>query len=149
MTRDKHQPQQIVADIVVKSCIEIRHDHLSGCELATEFIVFAFKQRVPAEMIDRAMLGGSHKPGPRIIRDARFRPLFERSDKGILREVLGNTDIAHNPREAGDQSRGFDPTNRVNRTVDRTIDRSMGIGSHCYRSNHGSIRERKPEALWS
>jgi hypothetical protein len=35
----------------------------------------------------------------------RRRPLLERGDKDILCEILGKTDIAHDPREAGDQAR--------------------------------------------
>jgi hypothetical protein len=45
-----------------------------------------------------------HEPSARIVRDARFRPLLERSDESVLRKFLGEADIAHDPRETGDDS---------------------------------------------
>jgi len=40
--------------------------------------LLALKPLVAAEHVDRAgSFGGSHEPGARIIRDARFRPLLE------------------------------------------------------------------------
>ena len=73
------------------------------------------------------MFGRGHKPGSRVVWDARLRPLFERSDESILSEVLGDADVAHDSREAGDEPRRLDPPDRVNRTVDQ----SLRIGSHC------------------
>jgi hypothetical protein len=37
------------------------------------------------------MLVRGHKPGSRVVRDARLRPLFERGDESILREVLDDS----------------------------------------------------------
>ena len=85
--------------------------------------MLALEERVSPEVIDCAVLGCGHKPGSRIVRDARLRPLFERSDESILREILGDAYIAHNSRETGDESRRLDPPYRVNRT--------MCISSHC------------------
>jgi hypothetical protein len=44
--------------------------------------------------------------------------LLERGNQCILRELLGKTNIAHDPREAGDESGGFDPPDRIDRTMD-------------------------------
>src|SRR5229473_7005353 len=91
--------------------------------------MLALQQLVSAPMIDRAMLRGSHEPGARVVRDARLRPLLERGNESVLCEFLGKTDIAHNPRETGDDPGGLDPPDRVNC--------SMCIGSrHCYQSHH-------------
>jgi len=50
--------------------------------------------------------------------------LFERGDQRVLCEVLGKTDIAHDPRQPGDEPRRLDPPDRV--------DRAMRVGSrHC------------------
>ena len=102
MTGNKHEAEQVVADIIIERCIEIGHGHLSGCELAAEFLVLALEPRVSAEVIDGTMFSRGHQPGPRVVRDARNWPLLEGSDESILREILGDTDIAHNAREAGD-----------------------------------------------
>ncbi len=91
--------------------------------------MLALEPRVSAEVINGTMLGGGHEPGARIVRNARLRPLLERGDQSILREVLGKADIAHDPRQAGDEPGRLDPPDRV--------DRAMCIGSsHCYRSHH-------------
>jgi hypothetical protein len=141
MARDEYETEQIVTDIIVESSIEIWHDHLSGSELAAEVFVLALKQRIAAEIIDGTMLGRGHKPGSRIFRDARLRPLFEGGYESILGEVLGDADIAHNPREAGDEPGRLDPPDGVNRT--------MRIGSHSYRSHHASLGRRKPGSAFA
>ena len=102
---------------------------LLGLELVAELLVLALEQLVPAQQVDRAMLRGGHEPGARVVRDARLRPLLERGDERVLRELLGQADVAHDPREAGDEPGRLDPPDRV--------DRAMGIGSrHGYRSEH-------------
>ena len=49
------------------------------------------------------MLRRGHEPGARVVRDARLRPLLERGDERVLREILGQADVAHDAREAGDE----------------------------------------------
>ena len=61
--------------------------------------MLALEQRSPAQQVDRAMLRGGHQPGARVVRDARLRPLLERGDERVLRQVLGQADVAHHPRE--------------------------------------------------
>jgi len=134
MTGDEHQAQKVVADVIVEGSVEIFHQdlastHLAGIEFATEFLVLALEPRVSAEVINRAMLGSRHKPSARVVRDARLRPLFERGNESILCKILGHTDIAHDPRQPGDEPRRLDPPD--------CVDRTMCIGSrHSYRSHH-------------
>jgi hypothetical protein len=66
------------------------------------------------------MLRGAHQPGARPVGDARERPLLERGDQRILREFLGETNIADDPRETSDEPGGLNPPDR--------IDGAMGIG---------------------
>jgi hypothetical protein len=81
------------------------------------------------------MLRGGHEPGTRLVRDARGRPPLERGDQGVLREILGQPNVADDPRETGDEPGGFDPPNRV--------DRTMGIGSrHGYQSGRCKAEPR-------
>ena len=64
----------------------------------------------------------------RIIRHARLRPLFEGSEEGLLREVLGQADVAGEASEAGDDAGGLDAPDG--------FDGAAWIGSgHCYRSH--------------
>src|SRR5437588_1850874 len=75
------------------------------------------------------MLRGGHKPGTRVVRDARLRPLLERGDQSVLRELFGQTHITHDPRETSNDPGGLDPPDRV--------DRAMRMGSrHGYPSHH-------------
>ena len=87
------------------------------------------------KQVDRAMLRGGHEPGARVVRDARLRPLLERGDERVLRELLGEADVAHDPRETGDEPRRLDPPDRV--------DRAMRVGSrHGYRQTRVRARAR-------
>ena len=126
----KIEAQEVVADLVVERGIEIRRSSPSlSLELAGDLLVLALEHRLRRSMVDRAMLGGGHEPGARVVRDARLRPLLERGDQRILCQVLREPDVAHDPREAGDESRRLDPPDRV--------DRAMGVGSrHDNRSDH-------------
>jgi hypothetical protein len=45
------------------------------------------------EEIDGAAFGGCGEPCRGIIGDARLRPLFERGDECLLREVFGEADV--------------------------------------------------------
>src|SRR5713226_9244649 len=97
MAGGEDEAQEIVADVVVDCCVEIRHGLFLSLKLATEFLVLALEPRVSAEVIDGTMLGSGHKPGAWIVWDARLRPLLESSDESILCEILGSTDVAHDP----------------------------------------------------
>ena len=100
-----------------------------GLDLAAELLVLALDQLPPAQAVDGAMLGGGHEPGARLVRDARLRPLLERGDERVLRQLLGEADVAHHAREAGDELGLLDAEDRV--------DGAMGIGSrHGYRYHH-------------
>ena len=58
-----------------------------------------------------------------------FGPLLERGDERVLRQLLGEADVAHHAREAGDELRLLDAPDRV--------DGVMCIGSrHGYRYQH-------------
>ena len=64
-------------------------------------------------MIDGPMLRRGHQPRARIARHAGRRPLLQRGDQSILRQFLGQADIAHDARQAGDQPGRFDPPDGV------------------------------------
>ena len=57
----------------------------------------------------------SHAPGLSGTPDVR--PLLERRDERVLRELFGDADVAHDPREPGDEPRRLDPKDRVNRAL--------------------------------
>src|SRR5216684_4017151 len=130
MTGYEHETKEVVADVIVERGIEIRHGHLLlRLELATQLLVLALESLVSAEEVDCTVFRSGHEPGARVVRDARFRPLLERSDESVLREFLGKTDIADDPRETRDDPGRLDPPD--------CVDCAMCIGSrHGYRSHH-------------
>jgi hypothetical protein len=83
--------------------------------------VLAFDDLLAAHKIDRAMFCGRHEPGARVVGNAGLRPLFQCGDQRILGKFLGNTNVAYNPRQTGDEPGRFDSPDRVNH--------AMGIGS--------------------
>ena len=128
MTGDEHQAQEVVADVIVDRGIEVWLGHLLRLKLATEFLVLALHASVSADVIDCTMLGGGHEPGARVGRDARLRPLLQRGDESILRKVLGQTDIADDPRQPGNEPRGLNPPD--------CIDGAMCVGSRHTATDH-------------
>jgi hypothetical protein len=90
-----------------------------------------------AQAIDRAMLGRSHQPGTRLVRNARLRPLLKRGDERVLRQLLGKAHIAHHARKASDELGLLNTEDRV--------DGAMGVGRHHRdRSHHLDACPGKP-----
>jgi hypothetical protein len=141
MAGREHQAQEIIANIVIDHCFEIRYcPFLPGVEIAADLLVFLLEPLVSAEEIDRTVLRGGHEPGARIVRNSRIRPLLECRNKSVLREILGKPDIADDVCQAGDEPRRFNPPD--------CVDGAMRIGScHCYRSHHLPICQCKAAAL--
>src|SRR5215471_6181529 len=94
-------------------------------KLATQFLVLALEEFVPAKEIDGTMLRSGHEPGSGFVRDAGLRPLLKRGNEGILGELFGEPDIAHNPSKACDELGRLDPPDRVDRAM-------------CVRNRHAS-----------
>src|SRR6267143_1472432 len=98
--------------------------------------MLAFEKLIPAKVIDRPMLRRGHEPGAWVVWDARLRPLFERCDESVLRELLGEADVAHNAREASDDSGRLDSPDRVNRAM--RVSSRHGYPSHHLQCAHAS-----------
>ncbi len=130
MARREDKAQEVVANVVVEGGIEVRLRSFSrGLDFAAQLLVLALDQLLAPQPIDGAMLGGGHQPGARLVRDARLRPLLERGDERVLRQLLGEADVAHHARETGDELGLLDPPDRV--------DGAMDVGSrHGYRLTH-------------
>src|SRR2546426_7200119 len=139
MARDEDQAQQVIAEIVVESRIQIWHGPLFRTKLATKLSVLALEQSISAEVINRPMFRRGHQPGARVIGDAQLRPLFERGDQSVLCEIFGQSDIAHDPRQSGDESRRLDPPD--------CVDGAMYVSIHCHPSHHLQCPRASPDAL--
>ena len=104
MAGDEDKAQEVVAEGVVESGVEVGQGLFEGFEFAGELFVLALGDGVAAEEIDGAALGGCGEPCRGIIGDARLRPLFECGDERLLREVFGEADVAGEARESGDDA---------------------------------------------
>ncbi len=147
MAGDKHETEQIVADVIVDRGVEVGYGLLlPRLQLVAELLVLPVEQGPAAKLVDGPVLRGGHEPGARIVGDTRFGPALEGRDQGILREVLGEADIAHDPCEAGDQPRGFDSPDGVDRPVGAGL--RHGDQSHQLhlRAGKGSAQGAEEEA---
>src|SRR5664279_1565863 len=63
--------------------------------------------------IARPTFRDGHQPGAWVLRYARVRPLLQRGDEGVRREVFGQPDVAHDPGDPGDHPGRLDPPDRV------------------------------------
>ena len=91
-------------------------------ELARQLVVLAIEPGPAAQQVDGAVLGRLHQPGARVARHARRRPLLERRDQRVVRQVLGRADVAHQAHQPGDQLRRLEAPHR--------LDGGVGVGAH-------------------
>ena len=68
----------------------------------SDLLMLSLQELVPTKVIDRPILCRGHQPRSGIPGNAIDRPLFERRHERVLRQVLGQTDIADEACEGGD-----------------------------------------------
>jgi hypothetical protein len=96
MAGDEDETQEVVTDGIVQRGVEVRDRGLVlRLQLVAELPFLALVQRAAAQLVDRAVLGGRHEPRARLLGDPGFRPPLQRGDQGVLRQVLGQSDVAH------------------------------------------------------
>ena len=157
----KTRRKQVVADIVVERRIGIgRKAFPVDLQLAADLLMLALQHLVAAQMIEGAPLGGGHQPGARVVGNALARPLLQRRNQRLLREFLGQPDIAHDAGQPGDQLGLLDAPDGVDRAVRRRgggrsgsgwfrWQRDVPAGSKCRRRPHPHlvVVERRA-AVW-
>ena len=112
------EAQQLVAEIVVHG----RFDRLGRAvdalvQRPRDLLVLALAHLVAPEGVDGAALGGGHQPGAGIGRNAGPRPFGEGDDQRVLRQFLGQVDIAHHAGQARDEPGPFNAKGRFDRLV--------------------------------
>ena len=130
MTGREDQAEEIVADVVVEPGVDLGPGRFPATvQLAAQLGVLPLEHLVAAEEVDGPPLSRRHEPGPGIVRDSGFRPPHERGQQRVLGQVLGDTDVAYDTRETGDEPGGLDPPDR--------FDGAMDVGSrHGPQSGH-------------
>ena len=76
--------------------------------VGAELLLLLAMQRGLAQAVERAVLGGGHQPGARVVGDAVARPVLQRGDQRVLRQLLGQADVAHAAGERADDARRLD-----------------------------------------
>ena len=118
VARREDQAQEIVAHVVLGRGLDVlRRRLLPRFELVAERLVLALGHPAPPDHVDRLLLRDRHEPGAGLVRDARDRPVLERGDERVVRELFGEAHVADHARKARDQLRRLDPIDRVDRAV--------------------------------
>ena len=135
VTGDEDEAKEIVANVVVESGFDLhRGGLLLDFEFAAELFVLAFEELVAAKMIDGAIFGSGHEPSAGIIGNARFGPLFQRGNEGVLREFFGSADVAGDARQASDNAGGLHSPDGFDDAVNGSV---MDLqGGHRHPSHH-------------
>ncbi len=111
VAREEDQPQDVVLDVVDLG-VEVRHVHLLPClgpVSTAELGDLAPLRLRTADVVDPAALGGRHQPGAGVVGDAGDGPLLEGGEERVLREVLGERDVARHPGERADEAGRLGP----------------------------------------
>jgi hypothetical protein len=114
LTRRENQAQKVVTDVVVESGLDVGRATMAlGFDLMPELFVRSVHHFAATKVVQRAVLGGGHEPGTGVLRHPLSRPLLQRRDEGILGELLGAPDVAHDPGDTRDEPCRLDAPNRV------------------------------------
>jgi len=109
------QTQQIVAHVSVGRVVEIRHRQLLlDLQLTPQLFLLALQALPAPQAVNRPVLRDGHEPGAGVVWHAGLGPPLQRGDERVLRQLLGQSDIAHHPRQSRDEAGGLDPPDRLN-----------------------------------
>jgi hypothetical protein len=119
MARGEDEGEHVVVDVLQRGR-EVGLSLVGDPQLlgTTDVLELLGQVDVPANAVDRTTAGRRGQPRTRLLGDAHAGPLLQRLDEGVLRQVLGEADVAH---EAGDHSRhlgGLDPPHRLDGAAD-------------------------------
>ena len=116
MARREDQPQHVVADVVVHRGMK-RGLRVGAflLEIARERLVLVGHARTTAQQVDGPTFASGHQPCAWVAGNALGRPLLQGGDERVVRQVLGDRQVAREPREPGDQPRGLQSPDGLDR----------------------------------
>jgi hypothetical protein len=118
VARDEDEAQEVVAHVVVDGLFDRLAPALFlGLGVVPHRLLRALGELAAAQAVDGAVLRRRHEPRAGVVGHARLGPLLERRHERVLRELLGEADVAHHAREAGDDPRRLDPPDGVDRAA--------------------------------
>lgn len=105
----EHEPEQVVAHVVVDRRLDVRRAPLGVVQVAAELGVLARQHLRAPRVVERAVLRRGHEPSPGPLRHALRRPALQRRHERVLGELLGDADVAHDAGEPRDEARRLLP----------------------------------------
>ncbi len=114
----KDQPKHLVADVIIKRRVQIGHRLLLRFQFARNHLVFTREHAGTAQVVQGAAFGRRHQPRPRPFRNAAHRPMLERRQQRVLRQLLRQRHITQHFGKAGDKARLLDPPDGKNCALD-------------------------------
>jgi hypothetical protein len=126
MAGGEDQPQYVVLDVVVE--LDFVHGVFRFGELPADLSDLALEAGVPPHAIDVATARDGGQPGTRVAGHPRRRPLHQRGDEGVLREVLGQADVADRAGESSDEPCRLDPPDRLDGPLRRLASQRRLLG---------------------
>jgi hypothetical protein len=128
----EHQPQHVVADVVVDGG-DVGDGH--GRRLVRDRLVLLLDTLASAKRVDRAVLRGGHEPRTGVGWHTVRGPRLECGDQRILRELLGEPDVADHARDSRNHACGLDTPDRL----DSAMGRRIGHGFTCLHDSSKKI----------
>ena len=126
MAGGEDQPQHVVLNVVVE--LDFVHGVFRFGELPADLSDLALEAGLPPHAIDVATARDGGQPGTRIVGHPRRRPLHQRGDEGVLREVLGQADVADRAGESSDEPCRLDPPDRLDGPLRRLASQRRLLG---------------------
>jgi hypothetical protein len=127
MACDEDEAQQIVSDIIVRRLI-----HRGVLTQEFGFLrnerMLSLQQLEAPELIERTVFRGCHQPRSRVVGDAGSRPLLERGNQCVLRQLLGKPDVAQHPGKFGDDFRRLDAPHGLDAALNDRINHGHRSG---------------------
>lgn len=122
MAGSEDEPEQVVADLVVHRVVDrgaaVRGLH--HLDVATEQLDLPGMGVRTTVAVDRLALRGGHQPPGGVGGNPRAGPVLQRGEQGVLRRLLGQTEVTGDARQASDQATGLDPPHRLDRSPGRS-----------------------------
>ena len=86
--------REAISDIVVKGGLGLRHRALGAFHVPADLGVSGLGAALSLEEVQRAVSRRGHEPRAGIVRNAAIRPLVQRGNQRILRQLFGQVDVA-------------------------------------------------------
>src|SRR5258708_15920119 len=106
MACNEYETQQIVAHVIIGFLLRRWRRGHQQLRVVRDGLVLALQEFETPQLIKRAILGGYHQPGSRVVWNAGRRPLFEVRHHPLLRHFPTE---AHIPQPPPTLSNNFTP----------------------------------------